>query len=841
MVPDFGGSFDSQDEELILSSNLLKKDTPMPSRRSCRDSAHLATRPIYRPLMLAIHFAFAGVLLTPAFTTAHAQSTAAANKSYSIPSGPLPTVLTRFISESGIYLSSTSELAQGKNSPGLQGSFSTQAGLAAVLTGTGLEGVSIDNNEYVLRKLPSSGQESVLPVVSVRSAVNETATGPVKGYVATRSSSGTKTDTRLIENPQSVSVITADEISDRKVETLDEALRYTAGVTPNMKPWAVDEFSMLRGFELGTAGIFMDGLLTTGRAYSAPIEPYGLERLEVLRGPASVLYGQSPPGGMINAVSKRPSEQAIREIGVEYGSYDRKQLKADIGGAFDNIGEWTYRLTVLARDSATRLDFDKDNRLYIAPALTWKPNANTKLTLLGHYQKDDQSYAWPNQLQNPGALGQPDPRVNIGGIDNRWERENKKVGYEFEHRFNETWTLQQNLRYSEFDRDETNVFPRSLQADGRNVVRLFYPRSSSWKGVLVDTRLQSEFKTGDISHNVLMGVDYSKSRTTDSFPNQITAMPDLDLYNPVYGGHQAIVPSATPRTELYDANQTGLYLQDQLKWQRLVVTGGLRHDSAEKSNTRVLPAAGTRTLSYEQTDSKTTGRLGAVYLFESGWAPYVSYSTSFSPEIGRDVSGELLKPSTGRQIEAGVRYQPDNSEVSYTASVFDLVRKNVTTAALQDPDELVQTGAVQSRGLELEAKAEVTRNLSIVAQYTYLDTEITQSNNGDLGLTQPGAVKHSASVWSKYSFNLGDSIRAYSALGLRYSSSARSYQDYSNVNIKNPSFALVDTAFGFDQGAWRFSFNINNLLDKQFLMDCDGTFCYRNAERTFNVSSSYRF
>lgn len=813
----------------------------MQSRLSRRDSVEAVITPRYRPLMLAIHLACASLALSPMFSVAHAQQAAAATKTYNIPAGPLSTVLSRYISESGIYLSGTSELAQGKASPGLQGSYSAAAGLAALLAGTGLEGVSTNNNEYVLRKSAASTSEATLPAVTVTSALAETATGPVKGYIAKRSSTGTKTDTRLIENPQSISVVTADELADRKVETLDEALRYTAGVTPNMKPWAVDEFSMLRGFDLGTAGIFMDGLLTSGRAYAAPIETYGLERLEILRGPASVLYGQSPPGGMVNAVSKRPSEQAIREIGVEYGSYDRKQVKADIGGALDSAGIWTYRVTMLARKSGTRLDFDKDNRFYIAPALTWRPNADTKLTLLARYQEDNQSYAWPNQLQNPGVLGQPNPSVNTGGVDNRWKRENKMVGYEFEHRFNDTWKIQQNVRYSEFDRDETNVFLRSLQPDGRHVVNLFYPRSSAWKGVSADTRLQAGFQTGEVSHNVLVGVDYSKSRTTDSYPYQITAVPDLDLYNPVYGGHQTIVPSTNPRVELLPAQQTGLYLQDQIKWDRLVVTGGVRHDSAEMSNTRVLPATGSRTLSYEQNASKTTGRLGAVYLFDSGWAPYVSYSTSFSPEIGRDVTGQLLKPSEGKQIEAGIRYQPDNSNMSYTASVFNLVRTNVRTAAPQDNSAVVQTGEVESRGLELEAKADVTRNLSVVAQYTYLDTEITKSNNGDLGLGQPGAVKHSASVWGKYGFNMGGSVRGYSAVGLRYASQARSYQDYSNRNIQNPSYFLVDTAFGFDAGPWRFSFNINNLFNKQILMDCDGTFCYRSAERTANISSVYRF
>lgn len=770
----------------------------------------------------------------------------ASPRSYNIPAGPLNAVIARFAAESGVYIAADGALTAGKTSPGLQGTLAAQDALNRLLKDSGLDAVPQGDGRYVLKEgatpiaAPRPDAAVALPAVEVR-AEREVALGHVDGYVARRSATATKTDSRLIEDPQSVSVVTADELADRKVETLDEALRYTAGVTPNMKPWAVDEFSMLRGFDLGNAGIFRDGLLTSGRAYAAPIEPYGLERLEVLRGPASVLYGQSPPGGMINAVSKRPSVTAVRELGVEYGTYDRKQIKVDVGGALDGRGEWTYRVTMLGRKSGTRLDLDRDDRVYVAPALTWQPDADTRLTLLAQYQKDDQSYAWGNQLQHPGALGQPDPSVNLGGRDNRWERENHTLGYEFEHRFNDIWTVQQNLRYTELKRDETNVFPRVLLADGRSVTRLFYPRSSAWRGLQADTRLQSRFQTGGLAHTVLFGLDYADNKTTDRYPYSITPMPNLDLYDPVYGGKQAMVASSAPRNELLPLKQTGLYLQDQLKWDKWVVTGGLRRDRAENSNTRELPASGTSTQIYQQSVNKATGRLGGVYLFDSGWAPYVSYATSFSPEIGRDINDELLKPSTGRQLEAGLRYQPDNSNVSYTASVFTLERKNVTTAASQDPDALVQSGEVKSQGIELEARADILRNLSVVAQYTYLDTEIKQSNNGDRGLSQPGAVKHSASVWTKYSFKLSDTLLANAGLGVRYYGKARSYQDYGNEGLTNPAFGMVDAALGIDQGAWRFSVNLNNLLDKQVMLDCDGRFCYRNAERTVNVSAGYRF
>lgn len=318
-------------------------------------------------------------------------------------------------------------------------------------------------------------------------------------------------------------------------------------------------------------------------------------------------------------------------------------------------------------------------------------------------------------------------------------------------------------------------------------------------------------------------------------------MPALDLYNPVYGDRQAPVASANPRNERYPLKQVGLYVQDQVKWDQWVVTAGLRRDRADNSNTQELPRAGTASQAYDQSASKTTGRVGAVYLMPSGWAPYVSWSTSFSPEIGCDINNNLLKPSTGRQLEAGLRYQPDQGNVSYTASVFNLVRKNVTTAAAQDPDALVQSGEVRSRGLELEARADLVRNLTVVAQYTYLDTDITESNNGERGLPQQGAVKHSASVWTRYQHKLNDTWLANAGLGQRCYGKARSSLDYDNVNLTNPSFGMLDLAFGLEQKSWRYALNFNNVLDQQVLLDCDGTFCYRSAERTVNVSASYRF
>lgn len=797
----------------------------------------------------AIRAALGGMALG-AFAAAPAMAAEqAAAKDYAIAAGALSDVLAQFAASSSVQLVFEPSTLAGARSPGLNGRYTVRDGFDQLLRGSGYQALSEGTGAYALRRAPApaqaqakAGDAALLPVVTVTADLNRaTATGHIDGYVARHSISATKTDSSLRETPQSISVIASDEIGDRKAESLDETLRYTAGVTPNQRSLGSDDSSLLRGFTLETTGIFLDGLRNSGRTFSSSIEPYGLERLEVLRGPASVLYGQIPPGGMVNAVSKRPSADMVREVGVEYGSYQRKQLKADLGGAIDAQGQWTYRLTMLGRESDTRLDHDRDNRLYIAPSLTWQPDADTKLTLLARYQTDNQQYAFPNQLKTPGPLGQIDPRVNLAGYDNRFERSNKMLGYEFEHKLNAAWTVRQNLRYSDLSNDRTDLFPYELAEDGRHLDLYFWPVNVDSESLFVDTQLQGRLNTGAATHSLLFGLDYAKIRNFDTYGDTRGFVGPLDLFNPVYA-KLPLVPSANPTRRDSPSTQVGVYAQDQVKWRQWVVTAGLRHDKAKISNSTVSLKDGTSKLDNEQSPGATTGRLGAVYLFDSGWTPYLSYATAFSPEIGNGAGGAALKPSRGKQTEAGVRYQPAEGNSLYTAAVFDLVRENVTTAMLGNPGVVVQTGEISSRGLELEARTELTRHLSVIAQYTYLDTEITSSNNGDLGLQQMGAPKHSASAWGKYTFAVAEGRPAYAALGMRYLGKMRSNSD-DNTNLRNAGLTLWDAAAGFEQGAWRFSVNVNNLLNKQVLFDCGylPNFCYRSAERTANVSAAYRF
>jgi len=401
--------------------------------------------------------------------------------------------------------------------------------------------------------------------------------------------------------------------------------------------------------------------------------------------------------------------------------------------------------------------------------------------------------------------------------------------------------LHQNLRYTRLKNERTDMFPLGLSDDGI-VKRYFRPVDTESTSVLADTQLQARFASGALSHHVLLGMDYANFRNTDDYIYQVGFIAPLDLYHPVYE-KQLKRPSAKPTIVYAPARQLGLYAQDQLKWDRWVVTAGLRRDKATQSQTTTNVLTGAVQPDYALSPSATTGRLGAVYLFDNGWAPYVSYATSFSPELGKAIDGGALKPSRGKQVEAGVRYEPVGQRASYTAAIFDLVRNNVSTAAIGNPGFLLQTGQVTSRGLELEARTEFASQLSLIAQYTYLDTNINRSTNGDQGLQQPGAPRHSASAWARQSFNIADTLPAYAALGMRFLGAMRSNSDGDNLNLRNGGVTQWDGALGVTRGAWQFSLNVNNLLNKQSLYDCGYLpgLCYRNAERTANVSAMYRF
>lgn len=696
-----------------------------------------------------------------------------------------------------------------------------------------------------------------LPAVTVKAQAGEaSATGQVDGYRATRQASGTKTDTPLAETPQSVSVITRDELDDRGVTSLSDALRYSAGVNPSGFNYGGDVFT-IRGFSVGVAGLYLDGLRAFSNVFSSAIEPYGAERIEVVRGPASVLYGQATPGGLVNIVSKRPQADLVNTFGVEMGTPTSGQVTADVGGRLDGDGAVLGRLVFLGRDGSTQFDFIEDDRLYIAPSLTWQPSTRTTLTLLGSYNRDRNGYArgsqyWVTGPNPPGQaialnhpLVQPGTAFNFSGPGTGYRRIMQSLGYQFEHRFEHGLTVRQNLRFSDITTDRREQWASyfgptlGLQNDGRTLLRQAVNRPDADQSLGIDTQAEYQVRTGPVAHTLLVGLDLRRNRLSQGIYSDQQLRP-LDLLAPVW-----VEPDWQSMNTLLSDGRTegrsaGLYLQEQAKiGDRVVVMASVRRDRYREVSDDVNiadPVAGTYVTTHaDETTWATTGRVGAVFLAPSGLSPYVSYATSFEPNAGADISGQRFEPSRGKQAEVGLRYAPADVPLSVLASVYDLRKTNVLMTP--NPGQpTVAEGEVRSRGLELQATYEMLRGWTALANYAYTDTETLKGSPASVGRATVGVPRHAASAWTKARIDrlvpgltLGGGVRY---LGESLSGSATN---------PNPAATLVDVMAEGEFGGWTLSASVENLADRLVLTECTAVVCTVGYGREARLRAVYHW
>ena len=710
----------------------------------------------------------------------------------------------------------------------------------------------------------STAAEPVRPNWINAQAGRETATSPVPGYVAQQSATGTKTDTRILENPQSISVVGRNQIEQQGAQTVAESLRYTAGVVAGSRPGNRFDDIFIRGFGgFGfTAGYvqFLDGLkMQRGVSYAVPnVETYGLERVEVIKGPASVLYGQSNPGGLVNMVSKRPTEHTFHEVEFQTGNYGRIQAALDMGGPLDAEGKWLYRLTGLGLNSATSVDFTDQQRVFVAPALTWRPTTDTTITFLSQYQNDPKSFQ-PNYLPAQGLLpGIPGVPANPYGklptsfyvgdpSHDSYRRERASVGYEFEHRFSEMWTVRQNLRYQHLDSEFYAIpaNPGYVNAANPNTIqRAKTSVDEVFDGIVVDNQAEAKFNTGLISHKVLFGVDYQYTNARRLL-GQARGVPNLSTIDPVYYQNIARAPFQTDQTQL--SSQLGVYVQDQIKIDRLTLSVAGRHDTSQIEFNTLTLANGARAI-VNQDDNKFTYRAGALYLSDSGIAPYVNYATSFEPAPYLAAGNTPLAPMTGRQYEFGLKFQPPGYDTLITASYFNIRQQNVV-----NPDPLnlgfyVQTGEVSSQGFELEAKASLSRSLNLIASYTYTDAEVTADQLPINVGKRPFAVPaHTASAWADYTFHTGPLAGFGLGGGVRYIGDSAG--DPAN-SFFVPSVTLFDAALHYDFSylrpelkGWSARINASNLFDMEYVSACYtlSNGCFWGARRSIIGSLRYRW
>jgi len=670
--------------------------------------------------------------------------------------------------------------------------------------------------------------------------------GPIQGYVAHRSLVGTKTTTPLLEVPQSISVVGRDQINDQNAHSVAQALAYTAGVTTNSPNDTRFESLRIRGFQ---PVLYLDGLqLPYGASQFAQpkLDLALLERVEVLRGPSSSLYGQVAPGGMINLVSRLPTATPLNSLEFLANDWGNEQVNFDVGGAAPK-GDLFWRIAGTLHGGGTQVDFVNDFRGAIAPSFTWKPDLDTTFTFLSGYQRDVTGL----ELQFMPAVGTllPNPNGRIPltkflgepGFDH-FDRTQAWVGYQFEHSFNEIWTVRQNVRYYDL---ETNTYAvagagalgsTALQPNLSKLNRGAFSFPENASNVTLDNQAEARFATGSLAHIVLFGVDYRHitSELKEGFGNA----PSINLYNTVYGA-----PIALPATTIHTGqtqDQTGTYLQDQIAlggW-RLTLSG--RHDWVSTDTSNFVKGT-----TQSQDDEAFTGRAGLNYVFASGISPYIAYATSFQPTIGVTASQSPLIPTTGKQVEIGVKYQPVGTNLLLTAALFEMNQQNVTTT---DPNNIgfnVQTGAARSQGAELEATASLTDGLKLVGSYAYTDTRVTQTNIANqLGkhlIIQP---INQAALWLDYTFQQGQLGGFGFGGGARYIGD--SYGDAANT-ILIPGYTLFDAAVHYDLSyldprfrGVKLAVNATNLFDKYYVSSCTTlNSCFLGSGRTVTGSIRY--
>ncbi|KIP88712.1 TonB-dependent siderophore receptor [Pseudomonas fulva] len=806
------------------------------------------SRTPFRPSMLVAAMALVSL---PALSLAQAPDSGV--RTYQLPAAPLASSLNQIAGQAGVVLSIDPGLTAGKSAQPVQGQFDTAGALRQALSGTGLMLVPGAAGTYSVQPVADNAALA-LPETTISASTGvEGAWGPTTGYLATRTAAGSKTDTSILEAPRSISVATREQMQDRKVQNLDDAVRYMPGVIASS--YGSDsraEWMKIRGFEPIQ---MLDGLPLPKGTYVMPkLETWNLERVALLRGPASSVYGQTPPGGLLDMVSRRPEAVSSNEIQLQVGTFQHKQISFDSTGRVDDEGRFLYRIGGVLRDSGTAIEHIDDQRFNIAPSLTWNLDDDTRLTFLSQFNRDDTgttSQFLPLQgtkLATPA--GKVDYHKNLGDPD--WEFYDKKyyaLGYAFEHRLNDMWQFRQNLRYTKSDLEFQSItaggFATAVADDGTlsrgaNVV------DEDVSQFAVDSNLQADFDTGALKHTLLLGVDYQRVNT--NYRWLFGSAPTSNIITPIYGQDFSNVSYSAFQDYNQKRHSMGLYIQDQIALDNWRLTLGGRQDWLSTDTT--FYNAGNAEDS--RRDSAFSGNAALSYVFDSGFTPYVSYAESFQAEAGGS-GGRTFRPSTGKQYELGIKYQPPGSDILFTAAAYDLKRQNIITTSTAGATEPVRE--VQVRGLELEAVGNVSDNLKITAAYTYANSKMTKVGDPrDKNRALPLTPENQASIWADYTWNNGALAGFGVGFGARYIGETNNIavgsmgfvRDVSDGHTR--SYTVYDAAMRYDLGKFNstlegasVALNAKNLFDKEYLSTCDGFYCYYGDPRSVIASVDYKW
>lgn len=693
-----------------------------------------------------------------------------------------------------------------------------------------------------------------LPAISVTGVrTKEGEFGPVHGYVAEQSGLGTKADTSILEIPQSVSVVTREQMATQQIKTTSQALRYTAGATSEKYGAFGDQldFTKIRGVD---ADYYLDGLrlISNPGSWSPQVDPYTLERVEVLRGPSSYLYGQATGGGIVNQVTRKPQDVESHEVTTQFGSFGRTFLGVDSTGPLNSDRTLLYRFTATGLNASDQLEDVRHKRFYLAPSLTWQPSEQTSWTVQAVHSIEPEI---PNYNSLPANLlglnksqyASIDRHRNYRDMSfDDSSREQNSIGSTFKHTLDNGWKITSNMRYMHISSDlqRSIVYGYSV-VNGRPMLRNTYELSPSSSNTFsMDNYVNGSFQLGPTKHDILVGTDFSSGTVTNALYSSGPYL--VDPYGPDYRPHA--VPNftasrAAPWAERQEFDRLGVYVQDQISYDRWRLTLGTRYDKSKTS--AVTQSYSTNSVHTRMDNGKWSGRAGLSYQFDNGISPYMSYATSFNPLLGSGYDGSAFIPTETTQSEMGIKFHPVNSRTLFTAALFNLEQTNVKTADAAHLGFNTQAGKVRSRGIDLSATTELVRNFNLIASYGYLDNALVQDTTYQ-GKSLTQTPRHSAALWLDYLIGRGPLSGLQIGGGARYLGS--SYGDPANT-FKVPAVTLFDMALNYDlavispslEGA-TLALNVSNLTNKKYVASCTSVmYCFVGQDRTATATLTYRW
>ncbi|MBN9356273.1 MAG: TonB-dependent siderophore receptor [Herbaspirillum huttiense] len=672
----------------------------------------------------------------------------------------------------------------------------------------------------------NSAASTQLPTVDVvADGVNDTR------FKATQSQVN-KSNTPLSQTPQSVSVVTRSMLDSQQAVSLADALENVPGVVAQQYGRRGWDDLIIRG-QVASDSLYLDGLRTTASSRVAE-QLFGLQQVEVLKGPGSLLYGLVLPGGLVNMVSKRPQGNDFANVDVTVGSHDFYQTTVDMNKSLSENGKQAFRINGLISNSNDATDNVWFKNRYIAPSLSLDLGARTDFTILTSYQ--ERSYVRQQGLPLSGSINS-----NVNGVLPRslfigepgarpYAANETRVGYALTHRFDDGWTLNNNVRYQQFEMSGQLVANNVLSSTGRSLTRTGTDQTYEGQTFSIDTNVQRSFNTGFGKHEITLGTDYLNSREdTLSYTCTVAA---LNVYNPVYGARLncPTTPNTYTSTSIRD---TGLYARDNIRFgERWQLLTGLRYDNVSTYSTNLRTGAHT-----DNPASATTGSAALMYELLRGVRPYISYATSFYPNSGTDVSGGTFKPETGKQWEAGVKFDLDEGRTSLNVAVFDLRRRNVLVSDPNNTGFNIAVGEQRSQGGEISVTSDLRNGLSLNAGYSYTAAIVTDDGgqrSTTVGQWLDNVPRHNFTTSARYRFK-------GQLAGWEWNGGVHGQSMMRTNGYTLPGYVLADTGVAYNAERWRAALNVKNIFNTHYYAGGLARAVALGDDRTILLTLGYRY